>query len=136
MIPHAFLLTIVLPVGVEVDGQTHTECEIGPITMAGAMVADVEAAEPPPAGLDEETWRGMCRAARNIRRLGTLPPETFTGRWLLEMAEADGTAIFEAAAGVRARANSFRKADGGPAGGAVSGGEGDGLDRGGAAPDA
>lgn len=129
MIPAQFDVEGKLELGVEVGGVVHREFVIGPISVAGAMAADAET-DVRPEGVDPDAWRGLCRTARRVRRLGTLPSGWLTGRVLLEMAEVDVNVLISGSQEVEAAIASFR------AGGQVAPqgprdrGEGDALVRG------
>lgn len=117
-----------LAVGVEHGGELHTTVVLGPLTTRQAFAAEADLAASRPPEFEPDEWRGLCRIARRIRKVGTLPLDTVTVGFLLELAEVDFDLIVGAAKEVEGRIASFRSGGGAAPGVGVPGGEAHRLD--------
>lgn len=126
MIPLVLVLSFTLPIGVQLDdGSIATTGEMAPLSMRDSLAAEAEAAQPAPAGISPEEWRGACRVARQIRTLGTQPYSARTGAWLLSLHEDDGQFLLDLHREISAREARFRGERGARATGDAGGREGD-----------
>lgn len=124
----AFVVTRKLPM-------SGLEVEVGPLTFGQVLRIQHQttASERPPY-LDDDQWGTINLIAGRVRRLGK--QVGVTAEQLLEMLDADVSAIQDAIAEGRKLEARFRPGSPEPAVGDGSGGEGDGVAAGGAGGDA
>ena len=91
-----------LPVGIEVDGVVHREFELRPLRLRDS-VAELQNA----AGNGDAEF-GFALVARQLVRLGSLPPDKISLALLLDAYDVDIQVMMGAAATLRARLLTFR----------------------------
>lgn len=132
------LLTFTLACGVELDGVTHTDVELGPLSVADQMLLEASRKKATADKVDEDVavMDYLLQAlARQIRKLGSIPRERITAAFLRErLLEPDLVMLAEAREELSARYAAFRRRQLHSTTGAGGGGGADGLVRPGAAP--